>query len=171
MLVSKCVSCEQQAKFNVSKYDVVINPLAGPVADPLAGSLTVSLVGPLADPLAVPLAVPLVGPVAGSLVGPLAGSLVGPLAGSLVGPVAGVVAAKWEGKWYLGKWYWKGKHSALLELVYTRLYSFCMRLHTGVYVRSVASNEAEEAVASSFYQVRLCTHIGDVLKITSTCAK
>ena len=81
MLVSKCVPHERQAKFNVSKYDVVVNPLAV--------------------------------------------SLVGPVVGSLVGPVA----AKWGGKWYLRKWYWKSKHSA-----HTSLYLLGMRLHTGIYV-------------------------------------
>ena len=86
MLVCKCVPHEGQVKFNVSKYDVVVNPLAV--------------------------------------------SLVGPVVGSLVGPVA----AKWGEKWYLGKWYWKSKHSALLELVHTRLYLFGMRLHTSIYV-------------------------------------
>ena len=43
-------TCEQQAKFNVSKYDLVINPLAGPLADALADPLVSSLVGPLAVP-------------------------------------------------------------------------------------------------------------------------
>ena len=43
-------TCEQQAKFNVSKYDLVINSLAGPLADALADPLVSSLVGSLAVP-------------------------------------------------------------------------------------------------------------------------
>ena len=43
-------TCEQQTKFNVSKYDLVINPLAGPLADALADPLLSSLVVSLAVP-------------------------------------------------------------------------------------------------------------------------
>ena len=101
MLVFKCVPREQQAKFNVSKYDVVINSLVGPVGDPLAGSLVGPVAGPVADPLVVSLVGPVAGPVADPIADPPAGSLAVPLGGSLVGPVvvpvAGIVAAKWGG--------------------------------------------------------------------------
>ena len=44
MLVCKCVPHEGQVKFNVSKYDVVVNPLAVSLVGPVVGSL----VGPVA---------------------------------------------------------------------------------------------------------------------------
>ena len=77
-----------------------------------------------------PLDGPLVGPVADPLVGSLVDSLVGSVAGPVAGSVAGVVAAKWGENGTMES----GTGRVNMVLVYTRMYLFCMRLHTGVYV-------------------------------------
>ena len=42
---------------------------------------------------------------------------------------------------------------------------------SAVHSRGIASNETEEAVASSLFCARTCARIGDIIKIVHACTK